>query len=204
MRLLPVIFISLSAISASVAQDSEKVEEIRDVSPDKKFAMRIVCDSEPEDPDHIDSALITGIELIALPSKKVMAQLLPSGDVDSHFEDVTLIWSLDSRWCAFYYSFPRVGYTSVYHLSGRKFVAANKPEELSINAAKGLKDADVRNEHIRPLRWSKPGVLVLEQYTTFRSAEGPGDITYQFTAAFSEKGRKFRILSKKEIPDTNN
>src|SRR6266480_1959286 len=52
------------------AQEPSKFEKIRDTSPDGKFAVRISCSSEPDDPNNIDSSLITGVELISLSSKK--------------------------------------------------------------------------------------------------------------------------------------
>jgi hypothetical protein len=154
--------------------------------------MRIKCESEPEDLEHIDSVLITAIDLISLPSKKVVTQLLPSDDVGTHFEDVTLIWSSDSKWCAFYYNQPRVGYTTVFRRMGDKFVAANKPQKLMIDL-KG----DVRNEYIRPVKWVEPGVLVLKQTTIFRA---DAEANYEFTARFDSKTGKVQVTSKREMP----
>ena len=57
---------------------------------------------------------------------------------------------------------------------------------------------DVRNEYIRPIKWVKPAVLLLEQFDIFRG--GSGDATYQFTAKFDDKTGKFQITSKKKIP----
>jgi len=51
------------------AQESPAFENIRDVSPDGKFALRISCSSEPAAPDHIDPDLITAAEPVSLPSK---------------------------------------------------------------------------------------------------------------------------------------
>ncbi len=67
-------------------------------------------------------------------------------------------------------------------------------ESLRVNA-KG----DVRNEYVNPIRWVKPGVLLLEQFDIFRGGNGE-DATYGFTARFDEKTGKFRIISKKKIP----
>jgi hypothetical protein len=188
-----VLLIALSvAIRQAAAQDDESWEKIRDISPDKKFAMRIKCDGEPEDPEHIDSNLITAIDLVSLPSKKAVAQLLPSDDVGTHFEDVTLIWSSDSKWCAFYYNQPRIGYTTVLRRVGDKFVAANKPQKLMIHL-KG----DGRNEYIRPVKWVQPGELVLKQTTIFRA---DAEANYEFTARFDSKTEKFQVTSKREIP----
>ena len=179
------------AIRQAGAQDDASWEKIRDTSPDKKFAMRIKCESEPEDPEHIDSVLITAIDLVSPSSKKVVAQLLPSDDVGTNFEDVTLIWSSDSKWCAFYYNQPRIGYTTVFRRVGDKFVAVNKPQKLMIHL-KG----DVQNEYIRPVKWVQPGELVLKQTTIFRTDI---EANYEFTARFDSKTGKFQVTSKREV-----
>src|SRR5207244_12317030 len=57
------------------AQESGKIEKIRDISPDQKFAALISCSSEPEDPIHIDSNLISAVKLVSLPSKKIVMDL---------------------------------------------------------------------------------------------------------------------------------
>src|SRR6185295_8541697 len=101
-----------------------------------------------------------------------------------------------SNWFALCYSEgPRVSETEVYHRSGEKFDAL-KTEELRVNV-KG----SVRNEYIRPIRWTKPGVLILEQQSIFRGGE-IDDSNVQFTVSFDEKTGKFRVISKKKIhPD---
>lgn len=105
-----------------------------------------------------------------------------------------LIWSSDSKWVAFPVSEGhRVTETQVYHRSG---------EELTQIEAGNLRvdvEGDVRNEYIKPLRWIKPGVLLLEQFDIFRGGNGQ-DATYQFTAKFDEKTGKFQVASKKKIP----
>ncbi len=180
------------AIQQAAAQDDEGWEKIRATSPDKKFGMRIKCESEPEDPEHIDSNLIAAIELVSLPSKKVVAKLLPSDDVGTHFEDVKLIWSPDSKWCAFYYQSPRTAYTSVFRRVGNKFVGANRPKKLMI-PLKGF----VKSEYVQPIRWVQPGVLVLKQLTIFH--ENDAETSYEFTARFDPKTGKFQITSKREV-----
>jgi hypothetical protein len=171
------------------AQESAKFEKIRDTSPDGQFAVRILCNSEPEDPDHIDPDLITGVELVSLPSKEVVMKLPQNYDGGAP----NVIWSQDSKWLAFSLSSgPRVTETYVYHHSGENF-ADFKTDELRVNA-KG----DVRNEYVRPIRWVKPGVLLLQQFDIFRG--GSGDATYRFTVKFDEKTGKFQIISKKKLP----
>jgi len=170
------------------AQEPSKFEKIRDTSPDGKFAVRISCSSEPEDPNNIDSSLITGVELISLSSKKTVMDLQ---NYDGSAARV--IWSPDSNWLAFSSSSgPRVSDTYVYRRSGDDF-SEFKTENLQVDV-KG----DVRNEYVRPIRWAKPGVLLLEQYVIFRGGDGK-DATYQFTASFDEKTGKFRIISKKRV-----
>ena len=44
---------------------------------------------------------------------------------------------------------------------------------------------NVRNEYVNPVRWIKPGILLLEQFDIFRGGNGE-DATYQFAAKFDE------------------
>ena len=106
-----------------------------------------------------------------------------------------MIWSRDSNWFAFSLSGgPRVTDTYVYHRSGDDFVAMGGEEEVAADV-----EGDVRNEYVRPIRWVKPGVLLLEEYTIFRGGNGK-DATYRFTVRFDEKTSKFRIISKEKLP----
>jgi hypothetical protein len=179
------LFVSTKSI---YAQESPAFEKIRDVSPDGKFALRISCSSEPEDPDDIDSSLITAVDLVSLPSKQIVANVGEEG-TPPH-----LIWSPDSKWLAFPLSEGhRVTDTHVYHRSGEEFTQLEM-ESLRVDA-KG----DVRNEYVNPVRWVKPGVLLLEQFDILRGGNGQ-DATYQFTAKFDDKTGKFQITSKKKIP----
>jgi len=185
------------------AQQSAEAEKIRDISPDGKFAMRILYDGETNkqlvegekaDAEKIFSETIKAIELVTLPAKNKVLELLPSDDVGTNYDNITLVWSLDSNWCAFYYNQPRVGYTSVCRQQGDKFVEVTKPEDLRVDV-KG----DVRNEYIQPLRWTKAGVLLLEQLSIFRGGE-IDDAKFQLTAGLDPKASKFKVISKKKLP----
>jgi hypothetical protein len=115
----------------------------------RKFAVRISCSGEPEDPNNIDPGLITAVELVSLPSKEVVTKLPESYDSGAP----NVIWSPDSRWLAFSLSDgPRVTDTHVYHRSGDNF-GEFKTDNLQIDV-KG----DVRNEYVTPIRWVTPGV----------------------------------------------
>lgn len=100
------------------AQESPAFEKIRDVSPDGKFGVRVSCSSEPEDPNDIDSNLITAVDLVSLPSKKIVVNIGQNdgGSVPDW------IWSKDSEWFAFPLSEGhRVTDTYVSHRSGDDF-----------------------------------------------------------------------------------
>ena len=115
--------------------------------------MRISCSSEPEDPEDIDPNLITAVELVSLPSKRVIMDFLQD---EGGLRRV--VWSQDSKWLAFPLSEGhRITYTRVYHRSGDDFNQLETEDEVRVDA-KG----DVRNEYVRPIRWIKPGVLLLE------------------------------------------
>jgi hypothetical protein len=152
-------------------------EEIRHTSPDGKYALRITYDratnegvlskEESRPNGGIFSQTIESIDLVSLPDKNVLRQLLEGG---MEFHGVTLLWSPDSKWCAFYYSYPKVGYTDVYRVNGAKAKLAHALYEL---------------ENLKPMRWVKPGVLDLG------NVDGVST-----TATFNAKG-KVRYRDKK-------
>ena len=172
------------------AQESPAFEKIRDVSPDGKFGLRISCSSEPGDSEDIDSNLITAVDLVSLPSKKVVVSIGEEGTPPR------LVWSPDSKWFAFPFSEGhRITYTHVYHLSGDDFVSMVRENEEFLVPTK----ADVRNEYVTPVRWLKPGVLLLEQQDILRGGEAE-DVYYRFTLKFGDQPGKFQVISKKKIP----
>ena len=54
-------------------------------------------------------------------------------------------------------------------------------------------------EWLKPIRWVKPGVLLLKQFVFFRGAEA-GEATYRFMGEVRRKTGKFQIISKKKVP----
>jgi len=217
-RFVPGCLCWLVAISEPIsAQNPAVAEKIRDVSPDKKFAMRISYDAEmyhqmfPDAgktastlqrgiQDEYFSNTIKAIELVSLPKKVVVTELPWDGSANQ----TRLIWSRDSKWCAFYAETPRWGLTWVYHLRGVKFVQPGVEGEGDARQTWGTPleievEGDVRREWLKPIRWVKPGVLLLEQSLIFRGADA-GEATYRYTARFDEKTGKFQIISKKKIP----
>jgi hypothetical protein len=81
----------------------------------------------------------------------------------------------------------REGETSVFRLKNDKFVQL-ETAEMSVEV-----NGNVRNQYVEPVRWTKPGTLVLTQFTIFRAT---GDSTIEFTVRFDESG-KFRVISKR-------
>ena len=177
----------------------ELKDEIRFRSPDGKYGLRITYDralndlmtgKNPESNDGIFSETMSKIAIVSVPEGEVMHDM--SDDVFSggnHFDGLKLLWSADSKWCAFYFAFPRVGYTSVFHLAGDKFKLAHKPNGLNM-PSKG----SVRYERIEPVRWVKPGELELSLERIYRG-EDPDDDSAGFTASFDGKG-KWKMLKK--------
>ncbi len=216
----------LILVQRSNAEEPALAEKIHDVSPNKKFAMRISYDAEmykkmfPAEKadarktssalqrgieEEYFSATIKAIELVSLPDKLVVTELPWDGSA----ERTSLTWSRDSKWCAFYASTSRWGLTWVYHLRGDKIAPVDEnvqPGDEVEGGARGTwgtpleieVEGDVRREWLKPIRWVKPGVLLLEQSLIFRGDDA-GEATYRFTASFDEKTGKFGIISKKKI-----
>jgi hypothetical protein len=193
---------AVAAESPNNVQEPPLAEKIRDVSPDKKFAMRITYDAELNNqvikaehlaPEKIFSQTIKAIELVSLPNKSVVANFSAAVHLGGEYDYILLVWSPDSKWCAFYATAPRFGYTTVYKQSGDKFVPLTEHDELSIEI-----EGHVLHKYIRPVEWTKPGFLVLEQSVIF--SHGSGDERpIRFTAKFDEESGKFRIISKKKV-----
>jgi len=208
------------------AEEPALAEKIQDISPDKRFAMRIRYDAEmyrkmfPENWDagkasaalqrgikeEYFSATIKAIALVSLPEKAVVAELPWDGSA----EQLKLVWSPDSKWCALYAETARWGLSWVYYLRGDQFVPLSENEQAGGDDEGNERESwvtpleidvegDVRREWLKPIRWIKSGVLSLEQSVIFRGADA-GEASYRLTAAFDEKTGKFRIVSKKKVP----
>ncbi len=151
------------------------------------------------------ASTIKAIDLVSLPVKSVVAELPWDGSA----EQTGLTWSRNSKWCAFYASTARWGLTWVYHLRGDKLVPASEnaqPADEVQGDEHGTwmtpleieMEGDVRREWLKPVRWVRSGVLLLEQSVIFRGVDA-GEATYRLTVAFHEKTGKFQIISKKKI-----
>lgn len=177
----------------STEQDSLQ-EKISDTSPDKKFAVRTNYDAAIDDGsgESISNEAIKSVDVISLPEKKVVANLvqdLEGGDIGGI--NTKIVWSPDSKWFAYGESGGhRVTNTNVFHWKGDKFEGLNT-EGLTVPAG-----GDPRNQYITPIKWVKPGTLLLEQFTIF--FYGKGESNYQFTARFDQNG-KFQVGNRKKV-----
>ena len=190
---------------ATSSRASDFAEKLRDISPDGQFAMLVSYDeelnkelggSEKGDPDRIDPGAIKSVDVVALPSKKIVMNLL-GGDILGGYTGPALIWSPDSKWFASYTGFSRTGDTEVYRRSGNEFVLALQTDDAQFKSEKGLKGGVVKNDYVRPIRWTKPGVLVLRHHMIFRGDKG--DAAFELTAGTDPKSGKFLILARKRI-----
>ena len=181
------------ARACGLAEEILTAKNIRYFSPDKKFAVRIAYDPSllPENGEEIPPEATRKLELVAMPSEEVM---LDFSDEEGGLQG-KVIWSQDSKWFAYALSLgQRVTETRVCHRSGDRF------EKLKTEYLGADPGGDVRNEYVTPLRWVKPGTLVLEQFSIFRG--GAGDAKIQFAVRFDEHG-KFHLISKKKIQERN-
>lgn len=176
------------------AQETSLKEKLSDFSPDKKFALRTNYDPAIDDGsgESISADAIKSIDVIALPEKKVVATLVEGndgGDIGSI--EGKIVWSSDAKWFAYGVSEGhRVTETSVCHWTGDHFEPLTT-ENLSVDPG-----GDARNQYITPLRWTKPGTLVLNEFTIFYYNKG--DSTFEFTVRFDDAG-KFHVLSRKKV-----
>lgn len=198
MRPLIAAFVALTfvAFQSGRAQNSGSAEKIVYPSPDKKFAIRVTYDPSLSNDDEEKTGAISReatreIDLIAMPSKEVVAMVAAE---EAGLEG-KVFWSPDSRWVAFALtSGQRVTETYVYHRVGNQLHKIPN-EELSVDPG-----GAVRNQYVSPLRWLKPGTLVLKQFTIFRG--GQGDSTIEFTVRFDEQGT-IHVLNRKKVKSQN-
>ena len=191
--LLYVILFGMASMSAQEAEETSLKGKISDFSPNKKFAVRTNYDPTVDDGsgEEISKDAIKSVDLIAMPDKKVVANLVK--DVDGDIGGITgkIIWSPDSKWLAYGVSGGhRVTETSVEHWTGDHFESVDT-DKLRVDPG-----GDARNQYITPLRWTAPGTLLLEEFTIFFYDKG--DSTYQFTAHFDGSG-KFKVTNRKKV-----
>lgn len=123
-------------------------------SPDKSFALLVVREDQ--------QPYLQSDTIIHVASKKAVTEL----DRDHPFDpEGKLLWSGDSQWVAYWHHPEENDYdsgTRVFARDGSAFFEQKLPE-LPISELSGtVSAAEKRFTRIKPLRWSKPGLLDLE------------------------------------------
>lgn len=208
MKLTRLVYCALGLICADLvcaqepapAEPSAPAVKNLDESPDGKFAMRVRYDTSAGPMDEGTPGAVQAIDLVSLSSEEVAATLMPFDAQGVNFRELNLVWSADSNWVAFYYSYPRVGYTTVLKRQGSKFVETAKPETLMTQAESAWEPTSgSRNEYVNPIRWTKPGTLLLRQFSLLRGKHGKSvGVKYDLTAVLDPRTGKLKQL--KAVP----
>lgn len=200
-RIILAPFFFMLAVAHAAADSREKILA---ESPDGKFALRIVYDAGSESATPwTDPAVIRHAQLVRLPGKTPVAEVASVPPDETRAGAPELLWSADSQWCVFTGLSESFRETNilVFRLAGEKF-ADIPPDGLTAEAPvpKGNR-GDVRAEFTKPLRWLKPGTLLLQQETHFRVTEENenGRVYLEVTATFSEKTGSFVVASAKPV-----
>ncbi len=168
--------ISVSAavlVSIAVMQiraETESAAEIKDPSPDARFALRV---------GNADQK----VELIEKASGKVMI------DLGEPWRRQVLVWSPDSKRVAYGNRGDRSGEVKVYVWNGSAFEEASLPEDLPVPHIKLPKDCGAVKNYggaVTPVRWLKSGDLELSSDLMMLCRESSDTCTAEvhFTLAF--------------------
>jgi hypothetical protein len=181
------LLIAVSTIAVNLYALSGADEQIRDSSPDGKFALRIGSQNES---GHAE----TGI--IELSTHKALLDLGSLGHPNE--EDAKLVWSADSQQVAFFEPTKRGGLTRVFFRNDGSFEEVRLPTLPEPKTAKKVptdaydKTVEVLQE---PVQWLKSGALVIYCETEGDySGRGALEITIGF-----DKNRKSSVLNSKKI-----
>lgn len=175
----------------------DDAQRILSVSPDRRYAMKILYEGDGEPEERIESTLIHKMQLVTNPGGKFVARLLAQNDVETNFTWFPLLWSADSQWFVFYTEGPRVGLPKVFRRSGDKFLLVNRSTSLEIDVLHRVPGAtSLRNVFVKPLRWLRPGTLATDQTFVLRMEDGEtSDARFEVTSGYNEKTNRFRALS---------
>jgi hypothetical protein len=187
---------ALVALAANLSFSSLADEQIRDPSPDERFAMLLTEDQKEEGR--------VKIQLIEVSSRKVVLELAESGH--PHAEDCKLVWSQDSQRVAFYEAHHRGGDTTVYFRNESGFIESPLPELADCATAAEKKELNGKGVHkfieanTAPKEWLKSGALVVRNDQGWETTDGNlRGCTQTVTIAFDTKHKAFvqRVADKK-------
>jgi hypothetical protein len=191
-----------SAVAAEPPQATEDSEASapRFPSPDGRYAMLVT-----EDPG--GESQKDRVELIELPTKRVLALLSDPEDETENSRSAKLQWSADSRRVAAYTGFKRGGATRIFVRDGDGFTEVklpalpDLPDEPSAAIMKKNPEGFSRAITIRSLdfvRWLKSGV-VLQLYNCWGGLNGTWGWHITITIDVDAQGRAtIRKVAKRE------
>jgi hypothetical protein len=193
-------------------------------SPNERFAIRKVFSDEHE----LAGSKVIRAEVIEKATGKVLADLTRDDIGTNSDREGEVLWSPNSTRFAMQSSDlpaqgnffeppppkPQRKQTVVYELSGDSFVRVDLPLNDVPDRASDAKVAGaiLGHEHVEPLRWEKPDVLVLqrhEYYQTLRPMTVEGktfetvhsfDRLYEITATFAGDGTGSLVWNKRDDP----
>jgi hypothetical protein len=191
-RLVP----ALVALAANLSFSSWADEQIRDPSPDGRFAMLLTEDQKEEGR--------VKIQLIEVSSRNVVLELADSGH--PHSEHCKLLWAPDSQHVAFYEAHHRGGDTTVYFRNESGFIESPLPELSNCATAAEKKELKGKGVHkfieanTAPKEWLKSGALIVQNDQGWETTDGNlRGCTQTVTIAFDTKHKASiqRVADKK-------
>jgi hypothetical protein len=159
------LLIGLGALLMCGSTIEANEQEIKDPSPDGKFAMQLTNEESG-----------VTIQLVEVVSHKVLVDLANSGHPFS--EDCKLLWAPDSQRVAFYEANRRGGDTTVYFRKDSEFAESSLPELDSCANAAQKKELQTKGinktieSDIKPKRWLKSGALVVVNNQGWETSDG--------------------------------
>jgi hypothetical protein len=148
----------LCSVAAAALAGEKESPTIKFPSPDKRFALRITSDAGDE----------AKAELIEKASGKALL------DFGMPHHRHLLVWSADSKWFAYCNRADKTGDLSVYVWNGTAFENIELPEDLPSASADVPDSAGAVKNYggaTEPLRWLKPGELLLASDETMLGRE---------------------------------
>jgi hypothetical protein len=180
------IFLTIAVVTLATNSPSWSLadDQIRDASPDGKFAMLLTEDQKEEGR--------VKIQLIEVSSGKVVLDLAESGH--PHAKDCKLLWAPDSQRVAFYEAIFRGGDTTVYFRNDTGFTGSPLPELGGCATAAQKKELKAKGVlkfieyNAVPKEWLKSGALVIVDNQGWETMDGElRGCTQTVTIAFDAK-----------------
>ena len=196
--------IAVVALVTNSPSWSRADEQIRDASPDGKFAMLV---TQPEEGgvtagDEVPPAPLK-IQLIEVNSRKVVLDVAEISHFGPDAENYKVLWTPDSQRFAFYEPNRRGGETTVYFRNESGFTESPMPEvESCATAAQEKELFKVVESDTTPKEWLKSGALVVVNVNSWTTNNGRSrSCTQTVTIGFDAKHRAsvLRVTGKKAL-----